>query len=579
MLKILFNLGDPAASYILNRPPSRELWSSGSSALAQTWLRECLASHADCHKPALTYMPKRVLQASPISNGACEVQLRDTVDAVQYATLSYCWGGDQPHKLTKARLQTPQPIPDWDNFPKTIQDAVKVAVDLSISYIWIDSLCIVQDDEVEMALQIAEMPRIYAESALTIMASRAARVTDGFLRDDVAGHQEAAGLAVRLPFRCPGGSIGTAILCCQDKSREPEPIDHRAWTFQEYYLSNRILTFGTLQMRWHCVSSQDDTTGRYADGWKWQHNPDDSRLALLELHRGTQKFFEINEALGLADTERDSVFRDKWHTLVVTYSRRSLSFPKDRSLAISGIADIISPVMNDQYLAGHWRRSLPSDLMWHMETSDTRLCPRPSEYQGPSWSWTGVNGEVIFLFNRAVRSPALRFCDAETELTDSRATYGAVRRGQVTVQGRLRKALWYGSSRPNGRLNRLKYPMSAGAGSDDDWFLITKVFPDAIEDEFSNSESIASQPLEVHLFEYGQCTGLRRRGPCGVVLREAADDRGLPFPKFSRLGIFHIDERLVAQTPPGMESSLWERKARHELGFFDGYEPETITIE
>src|SRR3569833_3926105 len=142
-----------------------------------------------------------------------------------------------------------------------------------------------------MALQIAEMPRIYAESALTIMASRAARVTDGFLRDDVAGHQEAAGLAVRLPFRCPGGSIGTAILCCQDKSREPEPIDHRAWTFQEYYLSKRIMPFGTLQMRWHCVSSQDDTTGRSADGWKWQHNLVVSRLVLFVLLCGSLFFF------------------------------------------------------------------------------------------------------------------------------------------------------------------------------------------------------------------------------------------------------------------------------------------------
>ena len=524
-------------------------------------------------------MPKRILRVSTATQGVYVVQLQEEVDAAPYAALSYCWGGDQPHKTTKARLQVSNPILRWDHLPKSIQDAVKVTVDLGILYLWVDSLCIAQDDEKELALQIAEMPRIYTQAIMVVMASRATRANEGFL-GDIDLNQEAE-LRARLPFQCPGGLLGSAFLRCQEKSHDPEPIDYRAWCFQEYYLSQRMLTFGSLQNRWVCPStylmSSSINIGRFTNGWKWQQDANDSRLNVLELHHETQKHFNTYSVTAI-ESEREALPRDKWYTLVGTYTRRSLSFTKDRILAISGIAEIISPAMNDEYLAGHWKRSLSRELMWHMLTGHARLSPRPSEYQGPSWSWTATNGEAYFKYDRPVNDPTLTILDAQTELVVAEAAFGAVSRGQVTIRGRLRKALWFGSFDPTGRTNLLKYPPSAGRKEQDNAFLITKVMPDAIEKEFEATDSIAGQPLEVHLLEYGELTGLGLRGLCGMMLREISSGED-PLGRFTRLGIFHVDAKLAKNNPDGVDASFWRQRTGEELRLFEGCELRDIVVE
>ncbi|KAK0648540.1 heterokaryon incompatibility protein-domain-containing protein [Cercophora newfieldiana] len=578
--------GDPASGSIHNRPVSQIVWSPDNVSLAGSWLHECLASHEACVKLTPSYMPKRILRVWKTVQGDYVVQLQEKVSAAQYVTLSYCWGGDQIHKTTKARVQVPDPIIDWDCLPKTIQDSVRATVDLGIDYLWVDSLCIVQDDGHEVALQIAEMPRIYTHAVLTIMASRAAKASEGFLNNiDLHGHEV---LRTRLPFRCPDGSLGSAFLRYEEKGHsDVEPIDYRAWTYQEYYLSQRILAFGSLQTRWVCMSSSwrknsaepiDDSI-RFTNGWKWQHDQDDSRLQVFDMHQKTLDAFKDFTATARDESERESLFVERWHCIVVTYSRRSLSFTKDRILAISGIAEILSPSMKDDYLAGHWRRALPRDLMWHMWTEYTPLNPRPLEYQGPSWSWTGTNGEVDFKYNRAVREPRLTILDAQTELAVPQAPFGSVKRGHVTVRGRLRKALWFGTSHSNGRTNVLKCLSNSDEGEKEgEPLLITKVMPDAIEKEFSASDFIATQPLEVYLLEFGELTGLGLRGLCGIMLRDASGG-GSAAKRFSRLGVFHVDAKLVKKKPDDVEAVEWSRRTEEELRLFDSCELRDIFIE
>lgn len=185
-----------------------------------------------------------------------EISLEPTYDKVEpYVTLSYCWGGDQACKTTKSRMRSGNLSIPYGKLAQSIQDAIKVTSRLGLQYLWVDALCIIQDDEGDKIEQIANMPWIYNQACITIVAARSDRASRGFLDDiDLA---QSTKLAVRLPFCCPDqhGTLGSAYITYIDDSRGSEPIHSRAWTLQERYLSNRYIEFGRNQMRWVCACS------------------------------------------------------------------------------------------------------------------------------------------------------------------------------------------------------------------------------------------------------------------------------------------------------------------------------------
>lgn len=98
-----------------------------------------------------------------------------------YVTLSYCWGTALPYTTTSKNLQQHLAGLYFVQLPKTLQDAIMVARYLGFRYIWIDCICIVQDDEQDWAREAARMADIYSKSALCIAASRASNCDEGFL--------------------------------------------------------------------------------------------------------------------------------------------------------------------------------------------------------------------------------------------------------------------------------------------------------------------------------------------------------------------------------------------------------------
>lgn len=90
------------------------------------------------------------------------MNLRQTVpnEGLPYSCLSYCWGGDQPVKTTKATLDDRIQGIDYASFLQTLQDAIRCSLQLNIPYIWIDCLCIIQDDEDDLVTELPQMPNI-----------------------------------------------------------------------------------------------------------------------------------------------------------------------------------------------------------------------------------------------------------------------------------------------------------------------------------------------------------------------------------------------------------------------------------
>ena len=118
--------------------------------------------------------------------------LHDTLPATQshetqvqhlYAALSYCWGDIAPKfKLTTECIDEACSGIFIKRLPRTLQDAILIARTMEIPYIWIDSLCIIQDDEEDKKRELPKMVDIYSGAAVVISAAVSKTCEDGFLQ-------------------------------------------------------------------------------------------------------------------------------------------------------------------------------------------------------------------------------------------------------------------------------------------------------------------------------------------------------------------------------------------------------------
>lgn len=149
--------------------------------------------------------------------------------------------------------------------PATIQDAVTLTRKLKFRYLWIDALCIVQDEFVEKIKEIAKMDAIYASATLTISASRASHVHEGFLHP----YPNTLSPGFRFRFRDPGGKVSKVVLQTKEESHHRSsfwtlnasgPTHSRAWTMQEHILSTRLVSYGSMSIGWDCQSASYRST-------------------------------------------------------------------------------------------------------------------------------------------------------------------------------------------------------------------------------------------------------------------------------------------------------------------------------
>jgi hypothetical protein len=187
---------------------------------------KCSNSHPECRRSEGSLLPLRVIS---IKDHGESFQLRLTRCHIpeSYAALSYCWGGYQPVKSTSDTIEAySNDIPVHD-LPRTLLDAVIATRKLGLSYLWIDCICINQDDGLEKSIEISKMPDIYAGAYVTLSATRSATANEGFLHD--LHRPEPGQVCFRLPYACPNGLLGSIILF-DSSDWDPHPIDSRAWT-------------------------------------------------------------------------------------------------------------------------------------------------------------------------------------------------------------------------------------------------------------------------------------------------------------------------------------------------------------
>jgi hypothetical protein len=377
----------------------RGIWShAGPASLATRistvveFLDACHSHHPRCLQATKDHviLPSRFVDVGS-RDGSVEPRLvscSGISTTVKYTTLSHCWGAhpdNMPLRTTRSTAAAHVVSIPMATLPKTFRDAVSVTRALDIRYIWIDSLCIVQDDLQDWEQEAAKMASIYEGSFLTIAAVDSPNSNGGLFLDSITppAHfnftpRVASGGSATFP-RTQSTAFARQLL--QTRSNDDKlhlhnaPLYQRGWVFQELRLSPRSIHFREHQMYWKCHSglrSEDGTLDE--SGQKHGHSSFFSRAGEIQ--------DDLSSPLGSTET---------WWRWVNDYTTRSLTRSQDRVAAITGMIRYFQRLTRDTPMLGLWERSFICDLHWSVSGEVANTPPT-----GPSWSWLSLPGQEIF---------------------------------------------------------------------------------------------------------------------------------------------------------------------------------------
>ena len=155
---------------------------------ARMWMEECEVSHADCAALTSMLLPTRVLQVHAYED-TFTVKLVESTESRQhgsYTALSYVWGTRPTLRLLRSNRSAFLENIACGNLPKTMQDAVRATCVLGVSNLWIDALCVVQDDDADKGIELPHMNEYYQHASAVISASGASDAHMGFLTNQLS---------------------------------------------------------------------------------------------------------------------------------------------------------------------------------------------------------------------------------------------------------------------------------------------------------------------------------------------------------------------------------------------------------
>ena len=253
--------------------------------------------------------------------------------------------------------------------PKTINDAIDLVKALNIRYLWVDGLCLVQDDAEDVALGIHMMNTIFRESYFTIVAGSGADASAGLAAIDPnirygANHRCAREVAPNLKM-----TINRGIDWLLSKS----VYASRGWTLQEIILPRRTVIFINGQVHFRCQEA-NWCSETWSDKWTRWLDPDDSNISRLpDIDGHFTSFFWA------------------YQKLCEDYSRRKLRMDGDALRAFVGICRPAAAGMETGMVEGLPGYFLDHFLLFISSQGNMR---RRSEFA--SYSWAGWEGRVMW---------------------------------------------------------------------------------------------------------------------------------------------------------------------------------------
>lgn len=372
-------------------------------------------------------MPTRLLKIVPHEHTKPFVKLAkgsNLPTETEYVTLSHCWGTTiMPALRNDNETLFLKKIP-WHYFTKTFQDAIHYTQRLGIQYPWIDAFCINQEGVVDWFQKALAMASIFSTAVLNIAATASPNGDGGLF---LAHNQYLAnGCIVDAEWTgFPKGKYAVFDDVRWNRRVEESVLNRRAWVLQERLLSPRTIHFGDDQMSWECSRM------RGSESW-----PEGMPIEHFVVKPGALAAFESMRRVSQDQNELNS----NWLTIVSRYSECLLTKEFDKLIALAGLAQVVQQLMRCQpsdYVAGLWKPFLLQDLLWRAETNGERY----DTYQAPIWSWSSVNGSIVW--NPSGARPAdvedfvAELRGIEVQRVDERRPFGPVISGSIELVAQL----------------------------------------------------------------------------------------------------------------------------------------------
>ena len=247
-------------------------------AKIREWIEHCDREHKQCQQVGAPGMPTRVLDVQSLDpDGNCRIHVTGEGEGGQYAALSHCWGDTEKtpvFKTTTDKLDEFKQLLPFNRLPRSFQDAIRITRTLGLRYLWIDALCIVQDDAQDWANEAPKMAEVYSRAYVTLSLAAATNSSEGCLNAREGkmeqslrtGNDSNAGLFLRLSRYHAMSRILSADTQQASKGMfedfeeldrgrilETAPVFTRKWCFQERMLSRRTVHYSREEMVWECA--------------------------------------------------------------------------------------------------------------------------------------------------------------------------------------------------------------------------------------------------------------------------------------------------------------------------------------
>ncbi|KAI9799979.1 MAG: hypothetical protein M1833_003508 [Piccolia ochrophora] len=387
--------------------------------ITKNWVHRCDENHERCRGNEPRPLPMRLVDI-----GGPKLRLIESKPGQRglYVALSYSWGdssgvhnqGGTKYSMLQLREKTRSTLLreiNHSKLSKAHQHGIHVARELGYRYIWIDALCIIQDNQDDWKEQPKFVPEIYGGADLTIVAGRSDDSRRGFLEPMYESSH-----CAQVPYRSIERPDLKTCWIGLPRHRRTGPTSDRGSCYQEALMSRRMIIYGEQQLSFRCRERHDFEDGHFefvGASNDWFHlgfqNSDD---------KGDKTLAESAEIMAGRGTPIHKAYKPEaltrrllspWYRITSEYSCLSFFDPTDNHAALSGLVFQFQKAFDKRfgpgssgYMAGLWERDMPGALLWRSRRivdPDLPALQYPIQngvavYRAPSWSWMALKGPV-----------------------------------------------------------------------------------------------------------------------------------------------------------------------------------------
>lgn len=363
-------------------------------------------------------MPKRLIHLQDDNHAALVEAVNGSEHAnATYAALSYCWAGDQKFKAKRSNLSL---LMEQGfliaSLPIVWRETIELCRKLGLQYLWIDALCIVQDDEADWVEELARMGTIYENAYLIIASASSGSVETPYLGSTPdPSRQPVESTVLPATPSCPATTVCARkffvnwhVNNTYEMNKDPWRL--RGWTMQE-------------EMQWRCKT---------ALSCECQEN--------IVYGNWPKEFCERDGNIS-RETRKDEWCKFWRYSVVGRFGPRQLTHPEDILSALSGIAQRFAGATSWTYVSGMWKENLIFEMCWH-NTFVEGVDPVYRVYTAPTFSWASVNGTRVihpWLHEKSF-TPDAEVVDVNIEPKYAGAPFATLVDGCLILRGRLAQA-------------------------------------------------------------------------------------------------------------------------------------------